>query len=243
MFLVTGPTGSGKTTTLASMVNYINENFDKHIITMEDPIEYYHVHKKSMVNQREVGVDVPDFKEALRRALRQNPDVILVGEMRDLATIEAAVAAAETGHLVFGTLHTSSAEGTVNRIIDQFPADQQNQIRVQLSTALIGVLCQTLVPRMDQPGVCAAYEFMVVTGAISNLIRENKTYNISSAIQTGAKYGMILLDDYLWELYQRQIISADEMMHRCRRPQDIRDKMKRAGIKEGAEAQRDADEA
>jgi twitching motility protein PilT len=243
MFLVTGPTGSGKTTTLASMVNHINETYDRHIITMDDPIEYYHVHKKSMVNQREIGVDTPDFKEALRRALRQNPDVILVGEMRDLATIESAVAAAETGHLVFGTLHTSSAEGTVNRIIDQFPADQQNQIRVQLSTALIAVLCQTLMPRLDQPGVIAAYEFMVVTNAISNLIRENKVYNISSAIQTGAKYGMILLDDYLWELFTAGKISAEDMMLKCRRPADIREKMKRAGLAEGAAVNRDADEA
>jgi len=243
LVLVTGPTGSGKTTTLAAMVNHINEAYDKHIITIEDPIEYYHVHKKSMVNQREVGVDVPDFKEALRRALRQNPDVILVGEMRDLATMEAAIAAAETGHLVFGTLHTSSAEGTVNRIIDQFPGDQQNQIRVQLATAMIGVICQTLCPRADQPGVVAAYEFMLVTPAIAHLIRENKVYNINSAIQTGAKFGMVLLDDYLWELQQRGVISTDEMMLRCRRPADIREKMKRAGMKEGASAQHDTEEA
>ena len=144
LFLVTGPTGSGKSTTLASMVNYINETVDHHIITIEDPIEFYHYHKKSTVNQREVGVDVPSFAEAIRRALRQDPDVILVGELRDLETIEAAITAAETGHVVFGTLHTNSAQGTVNRIIDVFPANQQDQIRTQLSTSIIGVLAQTL---------------------------------------------------------------------------------------------------
>ena len=148
LFLVTGPTGSGKSTTLASMINYINENFDHHIITIEDPIEFYHYHKKSTVNQREVGVDVPSFSEALRRALRQDPDVILVGEMRDLETIEAAITAAETGHVVFGTLHTTGAQGTVNRIIDVFPTNQQEQIRVQLSTAIIGVLSQALLPKI-----------------------------------------------------------------------------------------------
>jgi twitching motility protein PilT len=243
LVLVTGPTGSGKTTTLAAMVNYINEIYDKHIITIEDPIEYYHTHKKSMVNQREVGVDVPDFKEALRRALRQNPDVILVGEMRDLATMEAAVAAAETGHLVFATLHTNSAEGTVNRIIDQFPGDQQNQIRVQLSVALIGVISQTLCPRVDQPGVIAAYEFMVVTPAIANLIRENKVFNINSAIQTGAKFGMILLDDYLWELQQKGIISTEEMLLKCRRPADVREKMRRSGVKEASQASIEGEDA
>src|SRR5687767_15439551 len=152
IFLVTGPTGSGKTTTLATMINYINENFDRHIITMEDPIEYYHQHKKSVVVQREIGVDVPSFPEALRRALRQDPDVMLVGEMRDLATISSAITAAETGHLVFGTLHTSGAASTINRVIDAFPTDQQEQIRVQLAGNLIAVLSQTLCPRVDQEG-------------------------------------------------------------------------------------------
>src|SRR5437667_5138213 len=160
MFLVTGPTGSGKTTTLATMINYINENFDRHIITMEDPIEYYHPHKKSIVVQREVGVDVPNFSEALRRALRQDPDVMMVGEMRDLATIGAAIPSAETGHLVFGTRHTSVAASTINRIIDAFPTDQQEQIRVQLANNLIAVLSQCICPRIATDGMTAALEFM-----------------------------------------------------------------------------------
>ena len=187
LFLVTGPTGSGKTTSLASMINHINETLDHHIITIEDPIEYYHSHKMSIVNQREVGNDVPSFSEALRRALRQDPDVILVGEMRDLETIEAAVQAAETGHLVFGTLHTTGASGTINRIIDAFPTDAQAQVRVQLSTSLMAVLSQTLLPRIDRKGVVAAYEFLLVTPGVANLIRENKTYRIDSMIQTGKK--------------------------------------------------------
>src|SRR6188508_1791230 len=198
IFLVTGPTGSGKTTTLATMIDYINQNFDRHIITMEDPIEYYHKHKKSIVVQREIGVDVPSFSEALRRALRQDPDVMLVGEMRDLATIGSAITAAETGHLVFGTLHTSGAASTINRIIDAFPTDQQEQVRVQLANNLIAVLSQTLCPRADTEGRIAAYEFMYITPGIQNLIRENKSYRIDSEIQTGKKYGMQLLDDNLW---------------------------------------------
>src|SRR5437016_12670203 len=160
LLLVTGPTGSGKTTSLASMINFLNENYDRHIITMEDPIEYYHSHKKSTVNQREIGVDVPDFPEALRRALRMDPDIILVGEMRDLATIHAAIDAAETGHMVFATLHTSGAASTINRIVDVFPKEQQDQIRTQLSTALIGVLSQTLLPRKPE-GLVATYEMIV----------------------------------------------------------------------------------
>src|SRR5882672_603677 len=199
LFLVTGPTGSGKTTSLASMINYLNDTVDHHIITMEDPIEYYHKHKKCTINQREIGVDVPSFPEALRRALRMDPDVILVGEMRDLETIQAAITAAETGHLVFGTLHTTGCQGTVNRIIDAFPHEQQEQIRVQLSTNLIASLSQALLPRIPK-GMVAAYEFMVITPAISNLIRENKTFRIDSMIQTGKKYGMQLLDDHLWDL-------------------------------------------
>ncbi|MHC5002465.1 MAG: type IV pilus twitching motility protein PilT, partial [Planctomycetota bacterium] len=196
LFIVTGPTGSGKTTSLATMIDHINMNLDRHIVTAEDPIEYYHYHKKSIVNQREVGVDVPSFSEALRRVLRQDPDVILVGEMRDLETIEAAIRAAETGHLVFGTLHTTGASGTINRIIDAFPVNQQAQVRVQLSVSLICVLSQVLLRRIDAGGRVASYEFLVVTPAIANLIRENKTFRIDSAIQTGRKFGMQLLDDH-----------------------------------------------
>src|SRR5207302_1613774 len=182
LLLVTGPTGSGKSTTLASLVNYINENVDHHIITIEDPIEFHHEHKMSTVNQREIGVDVGSFSEAIRRALRQDPDVILVGEMRDLETIEAAITAAETGHVVFGTLHTTGAQGTVNRIIDVFPTNQQEQIRTQLSTAIIGVLSQTLLPKIGG-GRVAAHEMLVCDTGIGNLIRENKTFRINSMIQ------------------------------------------------------------
>lgn len=224
LFLVTGPTGSGKTTTLASMINYINENLDRHIITVEEPIEYYHNHKRAIVNQREVGLDVPTFAEALRRALRQDPDVILVGELRDLETIEAAISAAETGHLVFGTLHTTGCQGTVNRIIDAFPSNQQEMIRIQLSTNLIAVLSQTLCPTKVGKGRVAAYEFMIVTSAISNLIRENKTYRIESTIQTSRNLGMRLLDDHLWELYEAQKISLAELLDKSRNPSDLLEK-------------------
>lgn len=231
LFLVTGPTGSGKTTTLASMINYINENLDRHIITVEEPIEYYHNHKKSIINQREVGIDVPSFGEALRRSLRMDPDVILVGELRDLETMEAAITAAETGHLVFGTLHTTGCQGTINRIIDAFPVSQQEQIRIQLSTNLIAVLSQTLCPLKVGKGRVAAYEFMVVTPAIANLMRENKTYRIESAIQTGKKYGMQLLDDHLWELFEAEKISLEEMLEKARQPSMMLEKAeKRMGV-------------
>jgi twitching motility protein PilT len=224
LFLVTGPTGSGKTTTLASMVNYINENLDRHIITIEDPIEYYHSHKKSIINQREVGKDVPSFGEALRRVLRQDPDVILVGELRDLETIEAAVRAAETGHLVFSTLHTTSASGTITRIIDVFPTNQQDQIRIQLAGNMIAVLSQALCPLAVGKGRVAAYEFMVVTPAIANLIRENKTYRIDSSIQTGKKLGMQLLDEHLWNLFDAGTITLEEMLDKSRSPGDLHEK-------------------
>jgi twitching motility protein PilT len=230
IFLVTGPTGSGKTTTLATMINYINENFDRHIITMEDPIEYYHPHKKSIVVQREIGVDVPNFSEALRRALRQDPDVMLVGEMRDLATISSAITAAETGHLVFGTLHTSGAASTINRIVDAFPTDQQEQIRVQLANNLIAVLSQALCPRVDTDGMLAAYEFMYVTPGIQNLIRENKSFRIDSEIQTGKRYGMQLLDDNLWMNFQAGKISAEEAIDKSKIPGQMVARMQRAGI-------------
>ncbi|MGA2915980.1 MAG: type IV pilus twitching motility protein PilT [Sedimentisphaerales bacterium] len=224
LFLVTGPTGSGKTTTLASMINYINENLDRHIVTVEEPIEYYHQHKKSIINQREVGVDVPTFAEALKRVLRQDPDVVLVGEMRDLETMDNAIRAAETGHLVFSTVHTTGCQGTINRIIDAFPVDQQEQIRVQMSTNLIAVLSQALCPLKDGKGRVAAYEFMVVTPAIANLIRENKTFRIESAIQTGKKLGMQLLDDHLWELYDAEKISLEEMIEKARQPNALLEK-------------------
>ncbi len=224
MFLVTGPTGCGKTTTLATMINYINENLDRHIITIEEPIEYYHSHKKSIINQRAVGTDVPSFGEALRRILRQDPDVILVGELRDLETIESAVRAAETGHLVFATVHTTSAAGTVTRLIDVFPVDQQEQIRIQLSSNLIAVLSQALCPLATGRGRVAAYEFMVVTPAIANLIRENKTYRIDSSIQTGKKLGMQLLDEHLWRLYDSGRINLLEMLDKSRQPGALQDK-------------------
>src|SRR5215211_5189702 len=230
IFLVTGPTGSGKTTTLAAMINWINETFDRHIITMEEPIEYYHPHKKSIVVQREVGTDVPSFSEALRRALRQDPDVMLVGEMRDLATIAAAITAAETGHLVFATLHTSGAASTINRIIDAFPTDKQEQVRVQLAGNLIAVLSQALCPRVDTDGMLAAYEFMYVTPSIQNLIRENKSFRIDSEIQTGKRYGMQLLDDNLFMHFQAGRISAEEAIDKSKVPGMMVDRMQRNGV-------------
>ena len=191
------------------MVDYLNDNFDHHIITIEDPIEFQHNHKKSTINQREVGVDVTSFKEALRRALRQDPDVILVGEMRDLETIEAAITAAETGHIVFGTLHTSSAAGTINRIIDVFPTNQQEQIRTQLASAIIGILCQQLLKKVGG-GRVAAFETLVVTPGIANLIRENKIFRITSSIQTGARHGMMLLDDHIFNLWRQGLITKED---------------------------------
>jgi len=227
LVLVTGPTGSGKTTTLAAAIDYINENVDHHIITIEDPIEFYHKHKKSTINQRELGVDVPSFAEAIRRSLRQDPDVILVGEMRDLETIEAAIIAAETGHIVFGTLHTTGAQGTVNRIIDVFPTNQQDQIRTQLSVSIIGVLSQTLLPKIGG-GRIAAYEMLVVTPAIANLIRENKTYRINSAIQTGAKLGMQLLDDHMFKLWRQGLVEKKDILIKANNPDELAAKIARA---------------
>ena len=234
LFLVTGPTGSGKTTTLASMINYINENFDRHIITIEEPIEYFHPHKKCMISQRELGTDVISFEEGVRRALRADPDVILIGEMRDLQTMEAAVRAAETGHLVFSTLHTTGAAGTVNRIVDAFPAEQKEMIRIQLATCLMAVISQTLVPRIDMPGRIAAYEFMMIKPAAQNLIRKNEPFRLESYIQTGRKDGMQLLDESLWDLYSRRIIAAEEMLVRAQRPEEIAAKL--AETSEGREA-------
>ncbi|MCL2303907.1 MAG: type IV pilus twitching motility protein PilT [Planctomycetaceae bacterium] len=242
LILVTGPTGSGKSTTLAACIDHLNMNIDHHIITIEDPIEFYHYHKKSTVNQREVGVDVPSFAEAIRRALRQDPDVILVGEMRDLETIEAAITAAETGHIVFGTLHTTGAAGTVNRIIDVFPTNQQEQIRTQLSTSIIGILSQQLLPRI-QGGRVAAYEMLVVTSAIANLIRENKTFRITSSIQTGHKLGMQLLDDHLFRLYKDGIITKEDALGKANLPDMLIQKMLRwesgAVLEDGEEEEED----
>jgi len=213
LVLVTGPTGSGKTTTLASMINIINEERDDaHIITVEDPIEYYHKHKKAIVTQREVHVDVPSFEEALRRALRQDPDVVLVGELRDLETMEAAITAAETGHLVFGTLHTTGAAKTVDRIVNAFPMQQQETIRIQLSTVLQAVISQLLIPRCDKPGRVAVFEIMINTPAIAALIRDNKTFRINSDIQTGGKYGMVTLDSFLMDKHMQGMISRDEVI-------------------------------
>ncbi len=219
LVLVTGPTGSGKSTTLASMIDIINiERDEAHIITVEDPIEYYHHHKQAVVTQREVHVDVPSFAEALRRALRQDPDIILVGELRDLETMEAAITAAETGHLVFGTLHTTGAAKTIDRIVNAFPVTQQEQIRIQLSTVLQAVISQLLLPRSDKPGRVAVFEIMINTPSIAALIRDNKSFRIGSDIQTGAKYGMLALDACLLEKYEQGLISQEEVITKAQDP-------------------------
>jgi twitching motility protein PilT len=219
LVLVTGPTGSGKTTTLASMLDIINGTTPSHIITIEDPIEYFHEHRRGIVNQREMGVDVPTFAEGLRRALRQDPDVILVGEMRDLETMETAITAAETGHLVFSTLHTTGAARTVDRIIDAFPAEQQGMIRTQLSTNLKAVISQILLPRLDGKGRVVAFELMINTPSIAALIRDNKTFRISNDILTGSKYGMVSLETSLVDLYLRGLISYEQVISKAQDPQ------------------------
>lgn len=225
LILVTGPTGSGKSTTLASLIDIINHERACHIITVEDPIEFYHKHNKSIIIQREIGNDVPTFAEALRRALRQDPDIILVGELRDLETIEAAVSAAETGHLVFGTLHTTGAARTVDRIVDAFPTNQQMQIRTQLAAGLVAVISQVLCPRIDKPGRVAAFEIMISTPSIQSLIRDGKTFRITSDIQTGAKYGMNTLDSHLLELYQKKIINYGELITKAQDPEGVVQKL------------------
>ncbi len=230
LILVTGPTGSGKSTTLASMINYVNENRDGHIITIEDPIEYYHGHKRCVVTQREVHVDVPSFSEAIRRALRQDPDIILVGEMRDLETIEAAISAAETGHLVFGTLHTNSAAKTVDRIVDAFPANMKDMIRTQLASSLVAVISQVLCKKIGG-GRVAGYEIMVNTSSIASLIRENKTFRITSDIQTGANLGMITMDTHLMNLVNRELVSPDEALEKSQDPVLMRDKLLAVGAR------------
>jgi len=226
MFLVTGPTGSGKTTTLATMLDFINQETPNHIVTVEDPIEYYHGHKKCIVTQREIGNDVPGFAEALRRGLRQDPDVILVGEMRDLETIQAAITAAETGHLVFGTLHTTGSANTISRIIDAFPTDRQEQVRTQLADVLEAVISQTLCPTIDGNGRVAAFEIMFNNFGIKNLIRENKVFRINSSIQTGGKQGMILLDDFLFDLWNKKQIDFNEMMRKAQDSGYLQDKVR-----------------
>jgi len=230
LVLVTGLTGSGKSTTLASMINYINQKRSGHIITIEDPIEYYHDHNKCLITQREVGVDVPTFSEAIRRALRQDPDVILVGEMRDLETIEAAISAAETGHLVFGTLHTNSAAKTVDRIVDAFPANMKEMIRTQLATSLVAVVSQVLCKK-EGGGRVAGLEVMVTTTSIAALIRDNKTYRINSDIQTGAKLGMFTMDTHLMSLYNRGLISAREAFEKAQAPDEMRTRLENLGGK------------
>ena len=226
LVLVTWPTGSGKTTTLASLLNIVNETREEvHLITIEDPIEYYHKQKKALITQREVGVDVPNFAEALRRALRQDPDMILVGEMRDLETIEAAITAAETGHLVFGTLHTTGAAKTIDRLTNAFPTNQQEMVRIQLSTVLQAVISQLLSPRSDKPGRVAAFEVMINTPSIAALIRDNKTFRIQSDIQTGMKYGMVTLDSFLIDKYLQGLIAREEVINKSQDPTTIMAKL------------------
>ena len=215
LVLVTGPTGSGKSTTLASLIDIINKNQQKHIITLEDPIEYVHKHKKSIVNQREIGQDTESFNSALRAILRQDPDVILIGEMRDKESISIALTAAETGHLVFSTLHTVGAAKTIDRIVDMFESDQQKQIRTQLSTVCEGVISQQLIPTSDERGRIAALEVMISTPAIKNLIREGKTYQIPNMIQTGTKQGMKTMDQDLVFLYKSGKITKETALSRC----------------------------
>jgi twitching motility protein PilT len=229
LVLVTGPTGSGKSTTLASMVNWINENRDGHIITVEDPIEYYHEHKNCIVSQREVGNDTPSFSEALRGALRQDPDVILVGEMRDLETIEAAVSAAETGHLVFGTLHTTGSARTVDRIVDAFPEATKHQIRTQLASSIVAVISQVLLKKKGG-GRVAAFEIMVSTTSIAALIRENKTYRIASEIQTGSQYGMISLDAHLTSLVNLGEVDPNDALEKAQYPNEMKQRLREANI-------------
>lgn len=225
LILVTGPTGSGKSTTLAAMIDNINSTRAEHILTIEDPIEYVHPPKMSLVNQRELGADTKSFDNALKAALREDPDVILVGELRDLETIRLAMTAAETGHLVFGTLHTSSAMQTVDRIVDVFPPHQQQQIRVQISNSLVAVLSQTLLPKLTNDGKgrgrVMALEIMINTPAIANLIREGKTAQIYSAIQTGQKFGMQTLESSLKDLYFNKLISYEDAIAKTSRPEDL----------------------
>jgi len=230
LVLVTGPTGSGKSTTLAALIDIINASRKEHIITVEDPIEFVYEAKSCVIRQREVGTDTYSFLNALKHVLRQDPDIILVGEMRDLETISLAITAAETGHLVFATLHTQDAAQTIDRIIDVFPSHQQQQVRVQLANTLEGVLCQQLLPRADNKGRVAVREVMKVTPAISNLIREGKTHQIYSAIDTGSKFGMISMDSALLELVKQRVITPDVAISKSSNPESLRGRIVAGGV-------------
>ena len=230
LVVVTGPTGSGKSTTLAAMIDYINDTRREHLITIEDPIEFVHPNKKCLVNQRQVGRDTNSFKSALRAALREDPDILLIGEMRDLETIEIALETAETGHLVFGTMHTTTAPSTVNRVIDQFPVDRQAQIRIMLSLSLKGVISQTLLKKIGG-GRVAALEILLVTPAISNLIREGKTFQIPSLMQTGRGLGMLMLNDSLLELVKKKVVTPEEAHLKAADKSGLANAMAKAGIK------------
>ena len=225
MVLFTGPTGSGKSTSLAALMDVINSNYSSHIITLEDPIEYLHTHKKAIVNQREIGLDTQSYADALRVVLREDPDVILVGEMRDLETISIALTAAETGHLVFSTLHTIGAASTIDRIIDVFPPHQQQQTRIQLASVLEAIISQQLIPKADGHGRVAAFEVMIANSAIKNLIREAKTHQAQTIIQTNRKAGMQTMDDALFDLYMRRIISAENAINYAQDPQSLMKKL------------------
>ncbi|MGO8673602.1 MAG: type IV pilus twitching motility protein PilT [Capsulimonadaceae bacterium] len=227
LLLVTGPTGSGKSTTLAAIIDHINTNKQGHIITIEDPIEFTHQDKLCAINQRELGEDTNSFAAALKHVMRQNPDVILVGEMRDLETIQLAITAAETGHLVFSTVHTIDASQTIDRIVDVFPPEQQRQIRTQLSITLLGIVSQTLLPRADIPGRIAAFEVLVATPAIRSLIRDGKTHQIASDIQTGMQHGMVALDAYLLDLLRQRLVKYEDALSKSSNPRDFE---QRAGM-------------
>jgi twitching motility protein PilT len=236
LVLVTGPTGSGKSTTLAAIIDRINSSRHDHILTIEDPIEYLHVHKKGLINQREVHNDTQSFSNALRAALREDPDVVLIGEMRDMETIESALRIAETGHLTFATLHTNSAASTINRIVDVFPAHQQSQIRTQLSLVLEGIVCQSLLPRAGVAGRCVSLEILVPTPGIRNLIREDKIHQIYSAMQTGQeKAGMQTMNQSLATLYMKRMISLETAMGASSHREELQEMINRGvGVVPGA---------
>lgn len=233
LIIVTGPTGSGKSTTQAAMINQINLERSVHIVTIEDPIEYLHSHRFSIINQRELGQDTRSFQNALRAVLREDPDVILVGEMRDPETIALAITAAETGHLVLATLHTNSAATTIDRIVDVFPPGQQEQIRIQLSNSIQAVICQQLLPRAGQPGRVPAVEVMIATPAIRNLIRENKAHQITSVIQTSANVGMQTMDQSLRDLYMKGWITLEEALSRAMNPEELKKMITPTTVSEG----------